>query len=136
MADKIAWPMPSITPANRPHWEAARNHELSYQQCLDCGAWIYPIAPMCQACWSERFEWRPVSGVGRVSSWIVVRRALHPAFENEIPYVVAEVDLAEGIRVLARTVNLEAAGLRAGLPVRATFRDVDERVSLLLFEPV
>jgi uncharacterized OB-fold protein len=77
-----------------------------------------------------------VSGVGRVSSWIVVRRALHPAFENEIPYVVAEVDLAEGIRVLARTVNLEAAGLRAGLPVRATFRDVDERVSLLLFEPV
>jgi uncharacterized OB-fold protein len=135
MADKVAWPMPNISAANRPHWAAAKNHKLTYQQCLDCGSWIYPIAPMCQACWSERFEWRPVSGEGKISSWIVVRRAFHPAFQNEIPYVVAEVDLAEGIRVLAPVVNIEPEQLRASLPVRARFMDRSDDVSLLQFEP-
>lgn len=135
MAEKVAWPKPTISAANRPHWEAAKNHELRYQQCLDCGAWIYPIAPMCQACWSERFEWRAVKGEGKISSWIVVRRALHPAFVDEIPYVVAEVDLAEGIRVLAPVVNIEPEQMRAAMSVRAKFLDRSDDVTLLQFEP-
>jgi uncharacterized OB-fold protein len=42
------------------------------------------------------------SGRGLLYSWVVVRIALDPEFEPDVPYTVVAVDLEEGGRMLGR----------------------------------
>jgi uncharacterized OB-fold protein len=42
------------------------------------------------------------SGRGRVHSWTVAHHPFHPGFKEELPYIVAIVDLAEGVRMSAQ----------------------------------
>jgi uncharacterized protein len=128
-------PLPRITAANAPFWRAAKAHELRLPRCRPCRAWVYPIGPMCQQCWSEDLEWDALSGRGRVSSWVVFRRAFDPAFAPEIPYVVAQIDLAEGIRFISNIVGAAADELSAGMPVKAVFDDVTDDIALVKFAP-
>jgi uncharacterized OB-fold protein len=77
--------------------------------------------PACPWCGSGDADWRAVSGEGVVYSWVGVQRALTPAFESEVPYTIATVELAEGARVFARLDGSEPT--RPGGAVAATFVD-------------
>jgi uncharacterized OB-fold protein len=56
------------------------------------------------------------SGAGRVHSFTVVHRAPNE-YRDEAPYVVALVDLAEGVRMMTRLVDVEPADVSVGMPV-------------------
>lgn len=58
-----------------------------------------------------------------------------PAFRDEIPYAVAQVELAEGVRFTASIVECPAEALRGGLPVEAVFDRVTETLALPRFRP-
>ncbi len=128
-----AKPLPVITTTNAPYWNAAKNHELKLPRCRECAAWVYPIARMCQACWSEDLEWAQMSGFGRVSSWVVYHRAFHPAWLDEVPYAVVQVDLDEGIRLISNLVDVPPEEIVEGLPVMVAFDDVTPDVTLVKF---
>lgn len=69
-----------------------------------------------------------MSGRGRVYSWVGVQRALTPAFEADVPYTIATVELEEGARAFGR---LEGSEPRApGGAVVATFVDRPEWTEL------
>lgn len=128
-------PLPSIGPTNRPFYEAARRRELRLQRCLSCGKVRFPISPNCPYCWSEEYEWAKLSGRGRVSSWVVYHQTFNPAFEVDLPYHVAQVDLEEGPRLLTNIVDLGKEELRYRMPVEAVFEDVTAEVTLVKFKP-
>jgi len=48
---------------------------------------------------------------------------------------VAMVDLEEGPRIVGRLVNADKAKLKAGMPVKARYEDMDKELTLLNFEP-
>jgi uncharacterized OB-fold protein len=104
-----------------PYLEALRRHELVLQQCLACGRFRFPPMPACPWCGSNDAEWRPVSGDGVVYSWVGVQRALTPAFESEVPYTIATIELAEGARLFGRLDGPEPTS--PGGAVSATFVD-------------
>ncbi len=81
------------------------------------------------------FSWQPVSGFGRVKTWTVMRTAFLPGFADDIPYVVADIELDEqpGLRMAARLRNVAAAEIRIGMPVQVAFDDVDDGVSIPYF---
>ena len=60
-----------------------------------------------------------------------------PGFENETPYVIAIVKLAEGPHMMSNIVNVEAKpeNLPAGMPVEVLFDDVNDKVTLPKFQP-
>ncbi len=126
-------PLPTITSANEPFWTAAKAHVLKLPRCSDCGHWVYPIAPMCQHCWSENLAWQALSGRGTISSWVVFHRAFDPSFAADIPYLVVEVNLEEGMRFLSNIVDVSAAEIYAGMPVEAVFDDVTAAITLVKF---
>ena len=126
-------PLPRITPDNRPFWEGARRHELRLQRCEGCGRFRYPPGPVCPGCLSERAEWSRMSGRGAVSSWVVFHKAYFPAFADEIPYAVVQVELEEGPRLTANLVDVPPAEIRIGLPVEVVFDDVTPEISLPRF---
>ncbi|MGH8011359.1 MAG: Zn-ribbon domain-containing OB-fold protein [Candidatus Binataceae bacterium] len=132
MSDYIK-PLPKPSPTSRPFWEAAKRHELSIQQCDACHAYIYYPRDRCPHCFADKLNWRRVSGRGKVYSYTVVRRASTRSFADA-PYVLAIVELDEGVRM---TTNIVAPPekVKVGMPVAVTFDDVTPEHTLVKFQP-
>jgi uncharacterized OB-fold protein len=129
-------PIPVPMPETRPYWEAARRHELQLPWCVPCGAFFFYPRAACPVCLSGEIEWRRVSGRGRLHTFTIVHRG-PKGFPLEAPYVLAMVELDEGPRIMTNLVGVAAMpdALRIGMPVEATFVDVNDEVALPHFRP-
>jgi hypothetical protein len=76
------------------------------------------------------------SGRGKVYTYTVARLPTHPAFAERVPYVIAIVELQEGPRMTTNIVGCDADSVRIDMEVKATFEDVSDEISLVMFRPV
>ena len=129
-------PLPRISVANQPYWDAAKAHELRLQRCNACGKLFHPIGPHCQHCWSEDFEWERLSGKGTVNAFTIYHQPFHEAYIEEVPYNVVEVQLEEGPRLITNLVDVDNAEIKIGMPVEAEFEDVTDEITLIKFRPM
>ena len=120
-------PEPRITPDNEPFYKALAERRFVLPYCGDCGKAHLPPGPVCPFCLGEKIHWRPASGRGRISTWTVVHKAWFPAFADEVPYNVVQVELEEGPRLTANVVDVKNEELRIGLPVEIVYGDVIPR---------
>ena len=95
---------------SKPFWEGTARGELLVQRCGQCGRMRIPPRPMCQDCRSLKNEWVPLSGKGRIWSFVVPHPPLLPAFMEVAPYNVVVVELDEDSPV--RVVGNARAGWR------------------------
>jgi hypothetical protein len=128
-------PTPETTAFAAPYWAAARAHRLVLQHCPRCHRFQHFPRPWCTSCLNDEMEFLDASGFGTVYSFTVVRRTANPAFAARVPYVIALVDLDEGVRIYTNLVDCDPVDVRIGLRVRATFEDVDDEHSVVLFAP-
>ncbi len=135
-AEEYRKPLPEPSETSRPFWEGVRARELRLQRCRDCGKHVFYPRAICPFCLSEYLEWVTASGKGKVYSHTVVRRAMHPAFREDLPYVLAIVELDEGPRLTTNIVGVEPEGVRVDMRVRAAYDDVTPDITLLKFEPL
>lgn len=127
-----AKPQPRLSPDNAPFWEHCTAHELRLPFCGECGKPHLPPGPVCPFCLSEALDWRSVSGRGHISSWTIIRQAGLPAFREEVPYNVVQVELDEGPR-LTSSIIAPDDGLAIGQRVEVVFEDVEGGVSIPKF---
>jgi uncharacterized OB-fold protein len=127
---------------SRGFWEAAARGQLAIPRCADCARWVWYPRPRCPDCDADRLAWTPTSGRGTLFSWAVVRRALLPAFAEQVPYVPGLVALEEDprVRVVTQLVDCTPDELRAEMPVHAVFRplvfpNATRRVIAPMFAP-
>lgn len=128
-------PLPVPSAVSVPFWDGLREGQLRVQRCSGCGRHIFFPRSLCPHCLSQALEWVTVSGRGKLYSYTVVRRAFHPAFQEDVPYVYAIVELGEGPRVTSNVVNCPLEALRVDMPLRAVYDSVTPEVTLLKFEP-
>jgi uncharacterized OB-fold protein len=128
-------PRPALDPDSAPYWEACREHRLIVQRCGQCGKTRFPPGPTCPGCGATDHDWIASSGRGRVFSWIVVRHPV-PAevYAGDVPYVVALIELEEGVRLVSNVIGCVPEDVRANMPVTVVFDDVGE-VPLPKFRP-
>ena len=131
----IEKPLPRPSEDSAPFWEAAHKGELRMQRCGDCGHIRFPPALLCARCLSERAEWVLLSGRGTVFSWIVVHQSQHPAFNTDVPYNVAIIELEEGPRLHTNIVDGANDRIYIGMPVEVTFERVNDDTALVKFRP-
>jgi uncharacterized OB-fold protein len=122
---------PNPDPDSLPWWEGLDHGVLRAQRCNRCGTTFAPPTPTCPQCGTRDFAWTMLSGRGRIYSWVKVHIAMDPAFENDVPYSIAVVELEEGPRVVGRL--LEGEGVD-GLAVEAEIYRVEGQ-ALLGFRP-
>ncbi|SDH54583.1 hypothetical protein SAMN05192558_111157 [Actinokineospora alba] len=109
-------------------WAGTRRGELRIQKCVACGEVRHPPGPMCAACGSTELTYVVAQGVGEVYSFVVHH---HPPMPGKrLPFVVALVELAEGVRLLAELIDADSADVRVGLPVRVDFQRIDDELTL------
>lgn len=122
-----AKPIPHPNELSRPYWEAAAQGQLVLQCCTACGKIRHYPRRLCGACWSDAIEWKPSLARGRIHSWTVAHHAFHPAFADELPYVLVTVDLDEGVRALGRWRGGDPV---IDLPVIGSFEQREEAADL------
>jgi len=71
-------------------------------------------------------EWVEASGDGTVYSTTVIRSK--PPAEN---YNVALIDLAEGVRIMGRVIDIDPTAVRIGMKVRANVGEIDGKPAVL-----
>ncbi|MFA9477433.1 Zn-ribbon domain-containing OB-fold protein [Phycisphaerales bacterium AB-hyl4] len=124
-----------MLPETEPFWQAAKRHELVFQQCRACGQRMHFPRLMCHQCLSKDVEWIPSAGRGTVYSYTIVHQAAHESFASEVPYVYAIIDLDEGIRMISNVVGVEPAAVTIDMPVKVMFDDVTPAISIPRFTP-
>src|SRR5439155_5388620 len=105
--DRTRKPLPRLNAVTRPFWDATVAGQLSMPRCRACSAFTWPPQPGCGECGNAELEWTQLSGRGRVYSFTVIRQVVGGAaraFEPDIPYVVAWIDLDEGPRLVGNVV--------------------------------
>ena len=135
MAD-YAKPLPKLTKLNRPFFEGAKQGELRLQRCDDCGHYWFPPSSNCPRCLSTTWQWTKASGRGIVWSWIVMHQRYFAAFEADLPYNVAFIELEEGPRLMSTLVDVAPDAIRCDLPVQVTFEDATDEIAVPKFRPI
>ncbi len=133
---EYAKPFPRMNPDNRPFWDGCRAHELRFQKCFHCGLVRWPPATHCPACHETASEWIVSAGKGRVYTYAVYHVAFQPGFKEDLPYVVAIVELAEGPRLFTNIIGCSPSDVSCDMPVEVVWEDVDEALTLGKFRPV
>jgi uncharacterized OB-fold protein len=128
--------LPAPTPETQPYWDGAKAGELRIQRCVDEGgkAFFYP-RPICPFCGSTNVEWFTASGDATLYSYVINHRAA-PGFEDEGPYAIAVVQLAEGPRMMTNLVGVPNTpeALVLDMPLHVTFQERGD-VAVPVFAP-
>lgn len=130
-------PLPHATLATRPFWAAAREHRLIVQCCDRCASYRFYPSAGCDRCASPAFTWRQMSGMGRVYSWIVVRRTVDAAWQRRVPYVSSIIELAEqpGLLMPGLLTDIAPEQVQANASVQVWFEDVAPEFTLPRWRP-
>lgn len=127
-------PLPILTDENRPFWEAAKQGELRMQRCSSCGHIRYPISHVCPNCLEEQHTWEKLSGDGEILSYVVFYQKYHAAFEGDLPYNVALVQLKEGPRMFSNIVQVANDAPKVGDSVQVVFDAVTTAITIPRFK--
>lgn len=122
---------PIVTEDDEYFWNGVAEGRLLLRRCVECGHLQHPPTPMCQKCGSLNWEVQEASGQGVVYSWIVSR---HPTKPEATPRIVALVQLAEGVRVVANVQDIEPENVANDMPVELFFAEVGG-TKLVQFRP-
>src|SRR5690606_18948135 len=114
-------------------WDGAARGELRIRRCTGCGALRHPPGPLCPRCRSTGADHVTASGAGTVYSHVVHH---HPPVPGRTaPFVVAVVELPEGVRVTGNVVGADPGEVYVGMPVRLEFERVDDGLVLPQWRP-
>jgi uncharacterized protein len=129
-------PSPDVFPYTQGFWDGTKREELSIQICNHCSHKQWYPRVLCEECGGRNFSWSKSSGRGTVFSFTIIREVVmnSPAFEKEIPYALAIIELEEGVRMVAQVVECEPNQVKIGMPVQAFFEKIDG-FTIVKFKP-
>jgi uncharacterized OB-fold protein len=126
---------PPVSPVSKPFWDATRNQRfvLPWSSASDKPMWypreVDPAAP------DATIEWRDASGDGVVYAASVHHRPGPGRDEADGPYVVALIELAEGVRMMSNVVGCPPYDVTVGMPVRLVWEPLSDGRHLPQFTP-
>ena len=129
-------PLPHLDEENRWFFEACARHELVLQKCSSCGTVRFYPRALCPSCMSSKTDYVRASGRGRVYTFTVTHQNQAPGFRDELPYVMAYVELDEGPRILTNIINTPLGEVKIDLPVEVVFEDIDENLAIPKFQRI
>ena len=130
-------PIPVPDTDSKPFWDGCKQHELRIQRCSECFSYRWNPGPICYKCNSWNHEWVKLSGKGTIYSWIIIHQSNVPGFNEEVPYAVALIALAEqsDCRMTTNIVECDPHTIYNNMPVEVVFEDITPEISLPKWRP-
>ena len=114
----------SLNPA-RVAREFPSRYRLEAARCDVCGAVAFPARAVCASCRGTAFTPFVLAPEGKVVTFTVIH--VPPAeFKQQAPYVLAVVEMADGVRLTCQVADVQPAAVATGMPVRLEFRRIQE----------
>ena len=104
--------------------EIPSRYNLVASKCLNCAMVDFPPREVCTRCGRKsigNMERVKLSGRGQVVTYSIVHDA-PKEFEMMKPYVLAIVQMDEGVRMTSQIVDCENAEVKIGMRVETAFR--------------
>lgn len=126
---------PPVTEASAPFWDATREQRfvLPWSTATGRAVWfprdVDPAAP------DQPFEWREARGEGVVYAASVHHKVGPGRDPDDGPYVVALVELPEGVRMMTNIVGCPPDDVAVGMPVRLVWQPLSDGRNLPQFTP-
>lgn len=117
---------------SRPYWEGLAQGELRIQRCNACSKAVFYPRALCPHCYADQLSWIVASGKGTIYSYTVAHQAFGP-FAADAPFVVALIELEEGVRMMSRLLDAPRERVTVGAAVKVTFEKVEEDLTLPYF---
>jgi uncharacterized OB-fold protein len=129
-------PAPIPTSDSAPFWQACNRDELLYQQCSTCRHVQFYPRRSCVACHGGELNWLASGKRGTIHSFTIVHRAANRAFDPDVPYVVALVDIDEDFRMMMNVVGDDRLAAAIGRRVRIIFeqRTAEQKIPQAVLE--
>lgn len=127
-------PYPEISPLNHAYFEGNMLGELRLRRCLACAARFRFAHDLCPICWSPALGWDKAAGRGKISHFSIVHQAPSPAFAQDIPYVIALIELDENVRMMSNITGCAPEEIHIGMAVEVYFEPRGD-TSIPLFRP-
>ena len=132
---------PSSSRDTKFFWDGVNAHELRIQRRPDGTLQHPPVPAVWQSADHEpvaQVDYLVSSGKGTVFSYVVHHAPKVPG--RTLPFVIALVELEEGVRMLGELRGIDAAQVKIGMPVAATYIDcpdseISPAWSLYAWEP-
>ena len=128
-------PIPGITGETKSFWDAARRGEFLIQHCDQCDQYQWYPRGFCSNCWSRSIRNVNSSGRGTVWTLTVTYQNPSPGFIDDVPYVLALVELEEGVKVFTNIVECNPRDVQIGMPVEVTFLPATPQIHIPVFKP-
>ncbi|MDQ6600465.1 Zn-ribbon domain-containing OB-fold protein [Bacillus salipaludis] len=127
-------PIPLKNQDNHPFWDAADRHELMIQKCESCHRYLHPPGPACAKCGSTELSWVNFGSdiKGTVYSYVISYRPFLPGFQDNLPLVIAIVQLekAPDIKIIGNILHCSPEDVKIGMNVKMTWQDINEERAL------
>lgn len=124
---------PRQSDVSEPFWDATRDERLLVQWCDDCDAAIFYPRELCPTCLGTNLSWKEAAGSATVYAISVQHSPGNPLMAGRVPYAVALVDLAEGIRMMTNIVTENPSAVRVGDAVTVCWEPLSDGRNLPQF---
>lgn len=118
-------PLPDMDGVSEVYWKGAAEGRLLIQRCTTCSKLQFYPRGLCIHCGGEP-EWIEASGKGTVHTFTVIRQYHASPFKEKLPYVVAIIELEEGVRMMGNITDCDVDAVRIGMGVEAYAVNVAE----------
>lgn len=134
MTELYDYPVPVADDDNSAFLTAWRERaEILLQRAAGGGKPFFYPRPICPYTGSAALVSFTARGKGRILAFSLVLRPNHPAFNAEVPIILAEVELQEGATMLARILCSNPDRIQTGLAVETLPRAEAARYPLPTF---
>ncbi|WP_285635243.1 OB-fold domain-containing protein [Lentzea sp. NBRC 102530] len=120
---------PSVNRDTQYFWDGCNQGELRIQRCGGCGLLRHPPGPMCPECGATKPTYLVSEGYGVIYSYVVHHHPQVPG--KQTPFVIALVELDEGVRMLGEFDGEPGVGQR----VEVVFTKVDDDLTMPSWRP-
>ena len=128
-------PLPTVVGETKPYWDSCRLGKLMLQRCGLCDEYQFYPRGICSHCWCTEVRWVESPGRGVVWTYTVTYQNRTPGFAGA-PYVLALVELEEGVKMFTNIVECDVGDVRIGMPVEVTFVQANDQITVPYFKPV
>lgn len=129
-------PLPVIQEFSQPFWDATQEGKLLVQKCNSCKSTIFFPRDRCPECWSQDLGWIEASGKAIIYSFSVTLEGVEKMFVEDLPIILAWVDLPEGIRMQSNIIDCDPNEVEIGAEVEVVFKKLTDEITLPYFKLV
>jgi len=134
--EEMVKPLPKPSKWSQPFWDNTKEGKLTLKKCKDCGHIDHPPYMYCTNCHSDNSEWIEASGKGKLVAYAINSYMVPFPFWDDMPYVVAMIDLDEGVRMISNVVECDQDKLENGMDLEVVFDKVSDDFTLPKWRPV